>query len=327
MSEIEDILSFSPTLPERDSFIHTLQIAWDSTSIGVLKECPFKYYLSIVCGIIPQGDSVHLKFGLIYHSSIELYHRERARGLDREEAIILAVKFAFNATWEPRLNRPWISDHETKNRKTLLRTLLNYLDNYNDEVERLQTVILPDGTPAVELSFRFNTNYETPTGVPYKICGHIDRLADKDGRYFVCDYKTTSQPLNEQYWDQYSPNNQLSLYYYAGQIIFERRISGLIIEAARITKDSAEFERRQIDRSEAQLEEWYKDLGYWLAMAELFSKSNYWPKNEKSCKKGYLTCEYINICNKCPNVRANWMKSGYAKRVWDPMQNRGEDSR
>jgi PD-(D/E)XK nuclease superfamily protein len=321
------ILDFTPDLPPRESFIGTLQVLWDSTSLSTFLDCPYKYYLAIICGVIPQGDSVHLKFGILYHKGQEYYQKARCRGLIREDAIYETLRYILTATWEPRLNRPWISLHETKNRYTLVRTLLDYFDFYNDEADTYENVLLPGGRPAVELSFQFPTNYETPTGAPYKICGHIDRLVSRSGRLGILDYKTTSMPLSETYWNQFKLNNQLSLYHFSGQIVFNVRISEMIVDAVQIKKDGSEFQRRGLPQTEDQLNEWYVDFGYSVAYAETCSKQNYWPRNRKSCVKGYLTCEYISICSNCPGTRGTWMKTGWSVRqpLWDPAVARGDE--
>lgn len=49
------------------------QIAWDSTSLGLLKECPRKYYYEIILGWRPAQQSVHLIFGQLYHAAMEHY--------------------------------------------------------------------------------------------------------------------------------------------------------------------------------------------------------------------------------------------------------------
>lgn len=50
-----------------------LQVAWDSTSLGLLKECPRKYYYTILLGWRPKAESVHLTFGRHYHKGLETY--------------------------------------------------------------------------------------------------------------------------------------------------------------------------------------------------------------------------------------------------------------
>jgi hypothetical protein len=325
-----DFLNWNPTLPKRDSFVGTLQVAWDSTSLSALKECPYKYYLSIVCGIVPMGEAAHLKWGILYHAAIERYDYARAQGKSRDDAIRMSVKYALTATWEARLNRPWISGHEIKNRFSLIQAIVDYLDWFDDSAENFHTIILPNGDPAVELSFNFNISYETPLGSPYKLCGHIDRLArQEDSDYlYILDKKSTGMPLNEQYWCQYSPNNQISLYNFSGQFIFEHKIAGIIIDAVQISKTKNgyknTFERRSIPRTQLQLDEWYRELDFWLSMAETFSKQNYWPKNERACVKGFSVCEYLNVCSNCPSTREDWMRTGFGQRSWDPMVARGE---
>lgn len=54
------------------------QIAWDSTSLGLLKECPRKYYYEIILGWRPRATSVHLIFGQAYHAALEHYDHHAA---------------------------------------------------------------------------------------------------------------------------------------------------------------------------------------------------------------------------------------------------------
>src|SRR5438046_4651295 len=55
-----------------------MQLAWDSTSMGLLKECPRKYQLSILEGWTPKRTSVHLLFGLWYHGALERYDHAKS---------------------------------------------------------------------------------------------------------------------------------------------------------------------------------------------------------------------------------------------------------
>lgn len=63
--------------PERRNPFHpelvNFQIAWDSTSLGLLKECARKYYYEIICGWRSKHQSIHLTFGLLYHAGLEAY--------------------------------------------------------------------------------------------------------------------------------------------------------------------------------------------------------------------------------------------------------------
>src|SRR5690606_32074132 len=140
-----------------------LQIGWDSTSLGLLKECPRKYYYNMVLGRQSRGDNVHLTFGGHYHKALEIYDHMKSAGADHEEATDYALRYCLEATTErigatdenPKGTgwRPWVSDDSNKNRFTLTRSVLWYLEHFRDDP--LKTIQLANGKPAVELSFRF----------------------------------------------------------------------------------------------------------------------------------------------------------------------------
>src|SRR6185503_15211932 len=124
----------TPAYLENSSFsnkLPTLQLYWDSTSMGTLMDCPRKYLLSNVFGFAPRDESVHLRFGIMYHSALETYDRVKAlyqkHDHDTDEAIhrtamFHAVRKALSDSWNFELKRPWASDHKYKNRLTLIRS-------------------------------------------------------------------------------------------------------------------------------------------------------------------------------------------------------------
>lgn len=306
--------AFSRSLPG-------LQIAWDSTSMGTLKECPRKYQLAIIEGWTPREKSVHLTFGIYYHSALESYDHAKSRGLTHEQAMRVAVKVAMVLTWDKVLKRPWSSDDTYKNRLTLVRSVIWYLDHFANDP--FVTVQLSNGRPAVELSFRFEMDYRDPSGSPYLLCGHLDRLATYNNQHIIVDRKTTKNQIDERYWKQFSPNNQMSTYDFAGKVVYGLPIQGIIIDAAQILVSGTRFRRGHALRDDAQRDEWYRDLGYQLTFAAQFAKDGYWPMNDKSCGN-YGGCPFQDICGKSPKVRQQWLNGAYHKRVWDPLQVRGD---
>jgi PD-(D/E)XK nuclease superfamily len=306
--------SFSQVIPN-------LQLAWDSTSLGELKACPRKYFYSIICGFQPRSISVHLTFGLHYHKALEVYDHFRSRGSDHQSATRMAIRQVLSDTWDPVLKRPWASDDSNKNRLTLLRSVVWYLDQF--EIDSLETVQLKDGKPAVELSFRLLTNYTSPTGEPFLLCGHFDRVAKFNNQAYIVDRKTSKSQINSDFFDKFNPDNQMSLYAFASQVVYEVPVAGVIIDGAQIGATFTRFQRGFTLRTESQLEEWYKDLGVWLVQASVYAANNHWPMNDKSCGN-YGGCPFRPICSKPEAVRAEWLKAGYARRIWDPLQIRGD---
>lgn len=302
--------SFSITAPK-------LQLAWDQTCLGTLKECPRKYQYTVIHGLGLSEDNPHLIFGSVYHAATERYDHARANGQNHDDAVLVAVSYALEATWNTRLNRPWISDEPTKTRFTLIRTIVWYLEEFR--VDPLKTVILANGKPAVELSFQFDSGYTSSMGEKFVLAGHIDRVALLGPDAFVTDKKTTMHALDDNYFDGYSPDNQFSLYPIAGKIAFGVAAKGIIVDAAQIGVTFARFERREIHRDAAQLEEWMTDLRYWLTIAEMYAKTDYWPMNDRAC----FRCHFRPICARSPGARDMWLKAKYPVRVWDPLTPRG----
>lgn len=298
-----------------------LQLAWDSTSMGELKLCPRRYQLRILEGWNPRSMSVHLAFGLAYHSALEHYDHAKAAGASYEASVRAAIRQTLRITWDKELKRPWMSEDKYKNRTTLLRTVSWYLDHFREDP--LETVILANGKPAVELSFRFSLPYESPLDGPYLLCGHLDRIAKMGGFEYIVDRKTTKHTLDKDYFQQYTPDNQFSTYIFSGKVAFERPITGMIVDAAQVLIEGSRFAREPVTRSQGELEEWIRDLGFWLSNAEFYAKQNYWPMNDKACHV-YGGCPFRGICNKTPGVREQYLKASFERRIWDPLQIRGD---
>lgn len=305
-----------------------LQTAWDSTSLGEFKLCPRKYQLSIIEGWQSRQQSVHLTFGLQYHAALEKYDHAKAEGAEHSDAQLAALRSVLVSAHD------WQSDDKYKNRHTLLRSVMWYLDQFADDP--LETLRLANGRPAVELSFRMETDLETTAGEKILLCGHLDRVAKLGafGHTYIVDRKTTKGQLGNRYFDQYTPDNQFSLYALAGKMVFGLPVEGLVVDAAQVGIEFTRFQRGFITRTPAQLDEWYSDLGIWIQLAERYALAQHWPMNDKACniyssfdkESGTHTggCSYRSICAKAPSVRREWLEAEFVRRQWDPLQVRGD---
>jgi hypothetical protein len=299
-----------------------LQWAWDSTSLGWLKECPRKYQYHMIEGYRGRGEAIHLEYGILYHEALERYEILRARGQDHDQALINVVRETLIATW--RDGKPWRamtdlpSDDKAslKSRENLIRTIVWYLDKFKDDPAK--TRLLPNGEPMVELHFQFEID-EAPIGhMPYTLCGYLDRIVTFQDQPFVMDRKTTTMTLGSYYFEQFEPDNQMSLYTIASQVAFKTPVKGVIVDAAQIAVGFSRFVRSFVFKTPDQIDEWMKDLGYWLHQAEQFVADNYWPMNDKSCHK-YGGCPFRDICSKSPSVRDKFLESNFERNQWNPL--------
>lgn len=290
-----------------------VQYAWDSTSLGYLKECPRKYYLTMLEGWRSKADSVHFTFGIHFHRGLELYDKAKAAGATEDEAQEAAFKIIFEET------AGWNPDHPQKTRDTLLRSLVWYWETYRDD--QAKTILLADGSPAVELSFRLETEIPCTPDRNYILSGHMDRIVDFGGLRYIMDRKTTGGSLSSYYFNQYNPDNQITLYTLAGRAVYDIPVQGVMIDAAQIMVGFTTFARGITMRSNGQLEEWLTDLDTWFTTAAYYAERRHWPMNEKSCNN-YGGCVFKGICNQDPAVRESFLKTDFEKKYWNPLEPR-----
>jgi hypothetical protein len=307
-------LSFSQVLPKH-------QLAWDATSLTALKTCPRYYQYNILEGHVTRTENVHLRWGSEYNNALVIFNKVKAEGASHEIAMLTSLRYALTSTWDRELGRPWASDLPVKTRETLIRSLIWYLTQF--EEDPMHTDALPDGSAAVELSFRIHLEQDSDlTDEPYMFCGYLDRKVEFNGGEWITDWKTTRYQLDDKYFAQYSPNNQVSLYTFAGGVISkEHPVRGVIIDAVQLGVTYSRFQRQQIPRTSMQIEEWIGDAMFYIKMNETFVKNNYWPMNDTSCDK-FGGCPYRSICGASPEVRQRLLDGLFhqRERTWDPLR-------
>lgn len=327
----------SPFLPGT-----SIQYAWDSTSLGWFKGCPRLYQYFMIEGWRPREDSDDLRFGIEYHYALEENDRQRAAGEDWLIAIRNVVRDLLIRT------KDWKTDHQYKNRANLLRSVVWYLDKFKDDPA--ETYMLADGRPAVEVSFSFELDYgpdfggHTEHGVEggnvveydlsqlYLLCGHLDRIVNYQGAIYVMDRKTTKSEPSSWFFSSFEPDNQMTLYTLATQVILHAPIKGVIIDAAQVQIDETRFGRGFTFRQKEHIEEWLGDLKFIFARAEDYAAEGYWPMNDKYCgtyrseASGKTGCPFREICSQTPRLRPNFLKSNFIQLPpedrWNPLKPR-----
>lgn len=300
-----------------------VQFAWDSTSIKLAETCLRKYKYKMLDGWQPARKSVHLLFGGWYATALEHYHKYRAAGMSLEDARAEIIHEALIDTWvfERDENgecvadsgQPWESDHNTKTRPNLIRTIIWYLEQFGDE-DPCTTVILSNGQAAVEHSFRLDAD----NGII--LSGHLDRLVEYGGKPYIQDQKTTGTTITPRFFESFSPDTQMSLYSFAGRAIFDIAVKGVIIDGAQIAVGFSRFERGFTFRSPDQLDEWYDNAMSHILRAREATEEQYFPMNTSSCGN-YGGCEFRHICNKAPSVREQFLKGDFVRgERWDPLR-------
>lgn len=319
--------ALSPFLPGTNT-----QFAWDSTSIGYLKQCPRLYQYTMIEGWRPKDEVIHLRFGIEYHQALHDYELCRATGIPHDDAVHDTVRALMTRCVDypnpPEDAKPSI---RFKTKEALVRLVTWYLEDYRDG-DPAVTVILADRKPAMEVSFRFELDWgpgqdeEWAQGhksvQPYLLCGHLDRIVDFGGARWVMDRKTTTTTLGSYYFERYDLDGQMTLYTLASQVVLGQPVRGVIIDGAQILDTEARFVRGMTYRTADQLDEWVQDLKFWFAQAENFANFNHWPMNVTSCDK-FGGCRFREVCAKSPHAREPFLNSKFVKgERWNPLRSR-----
>lgn len=309
------------------------QFAWDSTSLALASTCQRKYYYKLICGWSPDRTSEHLRFGGHYASALEHYYKHRAEGLSHDDAMIEIVHEVLLETWDheqdeegnriPETGHAWVSLHNLKTRENLIRTIIWYFENFSDD--STSTIVLANGKPGVEYTFKL------PVDDHILFCGHIDRLVTYSDDPYVMDQKTTGTTISGRFFAEFDLSLQMSMYTFAGKLIYALPVKGVIIDAAQIAVGFTRYERGFTFRGDDQLNEWYGEMQGLIALTrENFSRwmntvddrEKHFPRNLSACGN-YGGCEFRDICSKPKQFRDQFLRGSFTKVApWNPMQER-----
>lgn len=293
-----------------------IRFAHDSTSTSALKTCPRYYFYTMVEGWQPKSSSTHLVFGQIYHKSIEDYKRYLIQGVSTDEALRRVVRKAL-------VDSVGMEPLKGKTRESLIRTIVWYVDRWKHDL--CKTVLLPSGAPALELSFRWTSDIDIPAdgfAIRPVFCGHLDEVVSYEGMNLVADRKTTGSTLGNYYFEQFSPDNQMSFYPFMANRVYGLPARGVLIDAAQVAVTFSEYSRAVAHRTPAQLDEWWTDLQWWLRQSVIYAQQSFWPMNDKACRSNGRPCAFLSICKKSPEVRQTFLEAYYVKRHWNPLAER-----
>ena len=217
-----------------------------------------------------------------------------------------------------RRQRNYIPETPAKNRHSLLRLLVWYIDEQPEDLDDgLRPYVFPDGTAAVELSFRVPLPWKSPYGDQYLLTGHNDYLGAFGPEIWTVDNKTTTKSLTTKFWEGYSPHYQIDTYDLTAALAYPNLdIRGVMLDAAQVTTDGARFGRHPFYKTDAQREEHLTMIEYWIRQAEYFAEKDFYPMNKRNC----WLCPFKNVCNKDPEQRDRYLNEGFLKReIWNPL--------
>ena len=170
---------------------------YSHSKLGTFQQCKYKYKLQYIDKIKSDLESIEIFMGKRVHEALEkLYNDLKFQKLNTKEELLQFFEKIWDENWHDKVFI--VKDEYTaKNYKEMSKKFIaDYYDHYKPFNHR--TVI------AIETQDRMNLS----EGYQYHI--RIDHLAcDKEGNYYVCDYKTNNSLKAQEELDE---DHQLAMY-------------------------------------------------------------------------------------------------------------------
>lgn len=294
--------------------------AWSSSSLSTLMTCPQKWYYRYIEGW-SDDDAPHFIFGRIYHQALERYDRAIAQGAPWKEAVREAVRFAMKRSW---LWSPVGKHANKRNRFTLIRSVVWYCCHFRRDV--VETIMSREDKPAVEIAFRILLPLTNPDGEPYILHGYQDGLIlyGDEKRPFVRERKHTAWSVSESYFEKFKLDNQMFAYTLAAKLRADLDFKGVLVDACEVGVNFSDYRRGFIEITDTRMDEWLRDVLFYIKQAELFDSVGHYPRNYSSCDK-YGGCEFADVCSKDPSTRRGFLEGAGMKQKTRTTIDRQED--
>ena len=164
--------------------------------------CPLAWKRVILDGYHEGISSAKIVYGSSVHKFLEVMYKTGSLQQARDAALLV-------------FRVPKIDDRKSvhmSDERHMLNTCFDVWSNYvNRKNEEFELMALPDGSPAVEVTF--SLPYYQDDNIEVSLCGTIDKIGKfKDGVFAIGDWKTTSTYDTGKYLASYSMSPQLRFY-------------------------------------------------------------------------------------------------------------------
>jgi ATP-dependent helicase/DNAse subunit B len=241
--------------------------------VGVYQTCPqqykYKYHLKLES---PEPEPFYFVYGKIVHKIAEEYVREKgARTIQEITDAVLGGEILIETYQGDDLKAPPLPPTEQKRLPGHLRAIYQFTQNTGFEGE---------------LEFPFEYDLDPPN--EKMVVGYIDRLIEKNGEYFIIDYKTTKRGRWRKTKTTIKKDLQLRCYSRVVQKTFD--VPADKIQAALLYVEGgdligAKFSQKSLEQAEEELLTAFNEI-------ENRSPDKVWGKIGRHCDR----CDYRSIC-------------------------------
>jgi len=171
---------------------------YSHSKISTYENCPFQYKLHYIDKVKPDApNTIEAFMGSMVHEALEKLYKDRQEG---RHNTIIDIKIFFKETWEKNYTSDILIVKYGMSEQNYKQMGWNFLKNYYD------SIFLHDQLDIIGLETE--DLMELADGSHWSI--RIDKLGrDREGNYYVCDYKTNSRMKEQVDADE---DRQLAMY-------------------------------------------------------------------------------------------------------------------
>lgn len=300
-----------------DSKLPDLPIYVDSTMLTSFKSCPRKYLYAHLHNLRGAGKSVHLVAGGAFAAGLEA-----AREAAFSASHILTPDEISEAAFGPFMAE-W-GDYEAPedSPKSLVNTfdaLEGYLHAHHPQLDPIQPMRKPDGSPNIEYSFAIPLPVKHPSGDNFIFTGRFDMLGIWNDLPCIVDEKTTSA-LGNFWLKQFDLRGQFIGYCWAcSQLGIP--VNHVFVRGIAIKKTGCDFLTAPLQFPNHLLERWFDNTCRTLESLVAHWEAGLFTYNFGDSCAAYGGCTYTPLCAAKNDL--DWF-SQYEVSVWNPLRATGE---
>lgn len=267
----------------------------DASTLSTFTRCPARYYFSRQKGFtLPERSNIAPDFGTCMHRALPYAY----------DSVELAYE-EFLIAWRAM---PYGEGDDKRNPMRAYAMLCDF-NKVRNKVNCPYTIvkfdiaaITKDVISENELPFIIDIGADLPAA------GRIDLPVKwrTSGEYWACDYKT-SQEVSGRFFSCFDNSCQVILYTIALETLTNENVSGMIIEALRVSAKNAETQLKHVFVSDYQISMFLEYAKRKVEELLISCESGEWQKNLAmcSCYSSFghpgSTCEYMPMC-----LASNW---------------------
>lgn len=306
----------------------------DNSSLDLFSFCPRKFALRTAFALRSQQDSPYTSFGSAFHAGLKSYYA----GNNEHDCLKAFVERALADKSTLEITKVEALDSKIEKSEYSIEfgveLFLQYMNVYPLEKEIFRPMV-SEGVPYLEIGFSIDTN----EGVVIGVMDQVAELTDGVGGIAIIEHKTTSKVLDDKYFQNYNPNNQISMYLIACRELIGVEAKCCIINAIRVkdykrAKEKSEqdqrlFSRRITSRTRESLDDRIKQMESILRIIRSLFETNdlsSFPMNAPSACYRYGMCEYLPICTaRSESVARHFMENSFIQEKWVPYEVLGQE--